>query len=260
MAQYGSKPRLAMCAKPHWLQRAGPVLQRTDGPRGCAHIGAHAGSPVPAPPRKTVMLRNTHAPRHFALRATALALASLLWMGLAHADPPTRVARLGYAEGDVSLSPAGAADWVQAGLNQPLTTGDHLWTDSNARAELQLGGTAIRLGARSNLPVLNLDDSIAQLQLSEGSLRLRVRSIGRQQRVEVDTPNLALVLSQAGDYRVDVDPDGNATTVRVQSGVAEAYGDGASYRISANQAFRFYGTGLAELESLADAPDDALDR
>lgn len=141
-------------------------------------------------------------------RATALAFATLFWVGWASADPPARVARLGYAEGDVSLSPAGATDWVQAGLNQPLTTGDHLWTDSNARAELQLGGTAIRLGARSNLTLLNLDDSIAQLQLSEGSVRLRVRSIGRQQTVEVDTPNLALVLSQAGDYRVDVDPDG----------------------------------------------------
>jgi hypothetical protein len=194
------------------------------------------------------------------LRATALALATLLWVGSACADPPARVARLGYAEGDVSLSSAGATDWVQASLNQPLTTGDHLWTDSNARAELQLGGTAIRLGARSNITLLNLDDNIAQLQLSEGSLRLRVRRIGSRQSVEVDTPNLALVLTQPGDYRVDVDPDGNATTVRVQSGVADAYGEGASYRIGSAQAYRFYGTGLGDFENLSAAQDDALDR
>jgi hypothetical protein len=193
-------------------------------------------------------------------RAIALALACLLWVGWAWADPPARVARLGYAEGDVSLSLAGQSDWVQAGLNRPLTTGDHLWTDSNARAELQLGGTAIRLGARSNLTLLNLDDSIAQLQLSEGSLRMHVRSIGANQTVEVDTPNLALVLTQPGDYRVDVDPDGNATTVRVQSGTADAYGEGASYRIGAAQAYRFYGTGLGDFEALSTAQDDALDR
>jgi hypothetical protein len=193
-------------------------------------------------------------------RALTLALACLLWVGWAWADPPARVARLGYVEGDVSLSPAGQSDWVQAGINRPLTTGDHLWTDSNARAELQLGGTAIHLGARSNLTLLNLNDSIAQLQLSEGSLRLRVRSIGARQSVEVDTPNLALVLTQAGDYRLDVAADGSATSVRVQSGVAETYGEGTSYRISAGQTFRFYGTGLAELEALADPLDDALDR
>jgi hypothetical protein len=196
---------------------------------------------------------------HARYRAAALAFATLLWVGWAYADPPARVARLGYAEGEVSLSPAGETDWVQASLNQPLTSGDHLWTDSNARAELQLGGTAIRLGARSDLRLLKLDDSIAQLQLSEGSVRLHVRSIGSRQTVEVDTPNLALVLTRAGDYRVDVDPDGNATTVRVQGGAAEAYGEGASYRIGSNQAYRFYGSALADYEALPGAPDDALD-
>jgi hypothetical protein len=45
----------------------------------------------------------------------------------ASADPPSRVARLGYLSGAVSLSPAGENDWVQAAINRPLTTGDRLW-------------------------------------------------------------------------------------------------------------------------------------
>ena len=33
---------------------------------------------------------------------------------LAFADPPARVARLGYMSGQVSFSPAGEDDWVRA--------------------------------------------------------------------------------------------------------------------------------------------------
>ncbi len=41
-----------------------------------------------------------------------VALASL--SSWASADPPSRVARLGYLSGAVSFSPAGENDWVQA--------------------------------------------------------------------------------------------------------------------------------------------------
>ena len=40
-------------------------------------------------------------------------------------DPPSRVARLSYINGQVSFSPAGADDWVAAVLNRPITTGDN---------------------------------------------------------------------------------------------------------------------------------------
>src|SRR5690348_8654852 len=53
-------------------------------------------------------------------------------------DPPDRVARLSYLEGDVGLLPSGAQDWGDAGINRPLTTGDRLSSNSGARAELEL--------------------------------------------------------------------------------------------------------------------------
>ena len=63
------------------------------------------------------------------LLSVALAmLASLVLLGFgveARADPPSRVARLGYAAGAVSFSPGGEADWVQAAVNRPLTTGEY---------------------------------------------------------------------------------------------------------------------------------------
>jgi len=41
-------------------------------------------------------------------------------------DPPSRVARLSFTDGQVSFSPAGTDDWVGAELNRPMTTGDKL--------------------------------------------------------------------------------------------------------------------------------------
>ena len=74
-------------------------------------------------------------------------LLMLVLSGWAIAEPPLRAARLGLISGAVSFSPGGQTDWVQAVMNRPLTTGDRLWADANSRAELQLGGASIRLGA-----------------------------------------------------------------------------------------------------------------
>jgi ferric-dicitrate binding protein FerR (iron transport regulator) len=130
---------------------------------------------------------------------------------------------------------------VQAVVNRPLTTGDRLWADASSRAELQIGGAAIRLGADSNVTLLNLDDRIVQVQLSQGTLKIRVRHLAPGQSFEVDTPNLAFTIRRPGDYRIDVDPNDDATAVSVQNGEAEVYGEGASYAVTPRQSYRFYG-------------------
>lgn len=195
--------------------------------------------------------------RRQSLRFQALAfLASatiIAFSGWANADPPSRVARLGYATGAVSFSPGGENDWVQATVNRPLTTGDRLWADARARAEIQIGGAAIRMNAFTSVSILNLDDEITQLQLTQGTLNVRVRRLDPNQLFEVDTPNLAFTLRQAGEYRIEVDADGNATTIVVRKGRGEAYGDGAAYVIDSRQPYRFTGTGLREYEYI-DSP------
>ena len=198
-----------------------------------------------------------------ALRRSLWALAGALWLGvsgLAAAEPPSRAARLGYINGTVSFSPAGQRAWVQANVNRPLTTGDRVWTGSNSRAELQVGGAAVRMGASTSMVLLNLDDRIAQVQLTQGSLKIRVRSLGPRQSVEVATPNLALTLRRSGDYRIEVDPSDDATVVRVDSGEGQVYGHGASYTVNSRRAFRFYGTDLSDYETVTARRDDDLDR
>ena len=61
-------------------------------------------------------------------------------------DPPTRVARISYLDGSVSLQPGGAGEWGAAVRNRPMTVGDKIWTDKDSRAELQTGVVSIHLG------------------------------------------------------------------------------------------------------------------
>jgi hypothetical protein len=92
--------------------------------------------------------------------AIATCAAILAFSGIANADPPSRVARLGYMTGEVSFSPAGENDWARAAINRPLTTGDRLWADRGSRAEMQVGGAMIRMNAGTGVSILNLDDRI----------------------------------------------------------------------------------------------------
>jgi len=195
--------------------------------------------------------------RAFAFAASILVLAVSGW---ASADPPSRVARLGFASGPVSFSPAGEDDWVQATINRPVTTGDRLWSDAGARAEIQVGGAMIRMSAGTSLVVLNLDDRIAQLQLTQGTLNLHVRRLDPNRVFEIDTPNLAFTLRQPGDYRIAVDAEGNATDIIVRRGQGEVYGEGASYVVDSRQPYRFTGTGLLDYQQFAAPGSDEFDR
>jgi len=188
------------------------------------------------------------------------AVVMLAFSGAASADPPSRVARLGYKSGAVSLSPAGENDWVQATINRPLTTGDRLWADGRARAEIQVGGAMIRMNADTGFSILNLDDRIAQLQLTQGTLNVRVRRLASDQSFEVDTPNLAFILRQPGEYRIEVDPDRNETTIIVRQGQGEVYGEDASYVIDSRQPYRFAGTALRDYQYVDVPPFDEFDR
>src|SRR5580704_16574790 len=109
------------------------------------------------------------------LLVTALLLALPGQAVAQQADPPGRVARLNLMQGSLSFQPAGEQDWVVANHNRPLTTGDNLWADENSQGELHIGSTAIRISSQTSISFLNLDDQVAQIQLAQGSMNIRVR-------------------------------------------------------------------------------------
>src|SRR5690242_16806324 len=111
-------------------------------------------------------------------------------------DPPTRVARISFVDGSVSMQPGGSGDWGAAALNRPMTIGDKLWTDKDSRAELQTGVVSIHLGSMTALSFLNLDENVTQMRLAEGSINFRVKEIREGDLYEVDTPNLAFTRSE----------------------------------------------------------------
>jgi hypothetical protein len=176
-------------------------------------------------------------------------------------DPPSRVARLALINGAVSFVPAGESDWTEAQINRPLISGDKLWTDRGARAELQIGASAIRVDEQSSFDFLNLDDNIAQVELTQGTLNLRVRRLYDGQSYEVDTPTLAFVINRVGEYRIDVAPDGHGTIVTAFHGGGDAYGEaGARFRIEEGQSIRFNDAQLRDYVSNGVPSPDDFDR
>lgn len=121
------------------------------------------------------------------LLVAALLLAFSGW-AVAQADPPGRVARLSLIEGSLSFQPAGQQDWVEANHNRPLTTGDNLWADQNSRGELHIGSTVLRISSQTSISFLNLDDKVAQIQLAQGSMNIRVRRMDRIKRMKSTRP------------------------------------------------------------------------
>jgi hypothetical protein len=153
-------------------------------------------------------------------------------------DPPSRAARLSLVSGTVSFEPASVEDWVPATLNRPLTTGDRLWTEAGARAELNLGSAALRLNGRTNFTFINLSDNMTQVQVSTGTLSVRLRRLDDQESFEIDTPQVAFSLLRPGEYRVDVNEQGDATLITVRGGQGEASADNQVMAVHPRQQMR----------------------
>ncbi|WP_374623019.1 DUF6600 domain-containing protein [Pandoraea sp.] len=174
------------------------------------------------------------------------------------ADPPGRVARLNDFDGTVTYAPAGTSEWHYADRNRPLTTGDAVWVDRNSRAEMHVGGTAVRMGASTSVVLSAVTDQNVQLNVTQGTVGLRLRAYDPNRPYEIDTPNLAFVPQQPGEYRVDIDPNG-VTTVSVWRGAATVYGQGASVPLQQGQRVAFIGQNLMQQptgQRVADAFDE----
>lgn len=195
-------------------------------------------------------------------------LALALTTGVGHAqsasadagDPPDRVARLAYLAGDVGFLPAGASDWSDASLNRPLTRGDRLTAAGNARVELELDHASLRLDRDTDVGVLQLDDRLAQLELTRGTLNLSVRSLDPGESYEIDTPNVALVVNSPGMFRIDVDDRAGTTKITALDGQATVYGENdASRRVIGGHRYRFDDSSLAQVAEWYADSQDAFD-
>src|SRR5262249_50840966 len=138
------------------------------------------------------------------------------------------------------------------------TSGDQIFSDEGARAEIHIPGAAFQLGSRTAFEFLNLDDQNVQVRLSEGQMIVRVREI-ESGNLEVDTPNAAFVITAPGDYRIDTDPDSNETDVTVRAGEGQIIGTGGSFVIHPREQAVIAGQNQSQYQVYDAPPNDAFD-
>ena len=113
--------------------------------------------------------------------------------------------RLSYLHGSVSFRRPGADDWTPAALNTPLAPGDALYTGQGGALEIQVGPQAfIRAAEGTQIALDNHDVHFIQVRVPAGAVAIDVGQLSPGATIEVDTPNGAFTLDQAGYYRVDV--------------------------------------------------------
>jgi hypothetical protein len=171
------------------------------------------------------------------------------------------VARISDITGSVSYARGDDPDnWQAADRNVPVTIGDRLYTDTRSRVELQLhGGHFVRIGAHTDLAVLNLTDDTRQFAVKSGVVSIQIRRLDPGDVFEVDTPNAAVTLEQPGDYRIDVDEAGN-TRITVRQGGAQVSAGGGSVDLAAGDGMQIDGIDSPLYDIVGISAPDGWDR
>lgn len=169
--------------------------------------------------------------------------------------------RLSLIDGQVSFWRPGAPDWTQAQLNTPLAPGDALSTGSPGTLEIQVGARAFaRAWANTQLALGAHDPSFLQLTLAAGSVVIDLRALDPGDTVEIDTPNAAVVIQQAGYYRVDVTGARSRVMTRGGGRAAVTPAGGQPVAVTPSEELVVEGTAGPQLAAYAAPPLDDWDR
>src|SRR5215217_2076705 len=189
--------------------------------------------------------------------ATGIVGALVAWSSaMAQGEPPGRVGRLAFTNGTVSFHDDEQSGWTPAVINTPLTTGDGIWTEPNARSEISLAGTRIRMEGATQLDMLALDDTQTRLQLAQGRIDVKTFAMDANQPYEIVTPRGTVKLLQQGDYYVEAGSTEDPTRLGVRSGAAQIQAlDGQVLAVRANEVAEVTGDGASlQLRTIKTAP------
>lgn len=151
-------------------------------------------------------------------------------------EPPERIARLSYVQGEVTFQ--GAQEVAPSALpDRPLNPGDRLTTLRDGRAELALGSATLRLDQATAVTMASLDASTVRLELADGTASVHLRELFEGETFEVVTLNTTIAFRTPGEYRVDITPSG-ATELSVRAGHAEVATAGGPVRVADGQRVR----------------------
>ena len=172
-----------------------------------------------------------------------------------------RAARLTVLDGDVSFLRSGEKDWNSAIENLPLFLGDHLFTGKKSRAEIQIGrGSYVRLAENTEVTIADLNERIAQFEVTEGAVSVRVDRLAEGfDRFEVDTPGAAFLFKDDGLYRINIH-SAESSEIIVRRGSAEATTVDGSLTVREGNKLISNSTGKGDLAIAADTSTDDWDR
>lgn len=177
-------------------------------------------------PPLTPILRQILAFVVFLLAGTTAALA----------DPPSRVGRISYLDGPASLYHPGQGQWTAADLNFPVTTGDSLWSGQDARLEIQIGATEIRLDEMSQADILRLDEGGASLRIDQGVVNVHLVAVPPG-GIQIVTAAGQVEVLRPGSYHIDAGHQGGGVTqVGVIDGSARLSGSRGTVDIRPGEA------------------------
>ncbi|MFM2119928.1 MAG: hypothetical protein RL722_1396 [Pseudomonadota bacterium] len=171
--------------------------------------------------------------------------AGLLWPASARADqedPPARVGRIARIDGRVSLEAREGGEVVEQPRNWPLTSGDMLQTGRDARVEIRIGASLLRVGESARLRVVRLDDQHLELHLQRGSLALQLPDTRSAMETVVSSPEGRFLPQGAGFYRVDAG-GGEPGATAWQSPLRVEQSDGSVFQLAPGQAAQLYAGG-----------------
>jgi len=125
-------------------------------------------------------------------------------------------------------------------------------------AELHIGSAAIRLSDNTGFSFLNLDDRMAQIRLTEGTLNVRVRRLEQDETFRNRYTQLAFSILRSGNLQDQRQRAGDATVVVVRDGEGEVTGGGSAYAVHPRETGTFSGTDQldGDIQRFGDNDDD----
>jgi hypothetical protein len=190
--------------------------------------------------------------------ATFIAMLALAAVQAAAAQEiPTRVGRLAFTEGQVSVYQDPELGWDKAYVNTPITSENSVWTDRGSRAEMRVGGIAARLDQETQLDISRLEENDFDAGVPRGSLNLRVRYKEQDDHITLNTPHALFVIETDGRYRLDVDEDRDQSRLTVLGGYAFLEGPNGRIPVENGRMVIVSGGGQYAFER---AREDAFDR
>jgi hypothetical protein len=156
---------------------------------------------------------------------------------------------------------ADSDDWGQAQANFPLGPGDRIFTDTDGRAEIQVGQTFVRIGPNSDVSFANILPIGIWFGVAQGSVHVHCAGLWDGQVLHVNTPNGSASVSKPSDFRVDALPDqGAAIITDFANPVFVSGAGGYGQVIGQGQALELAGSNPVTPQWLQPADWDALDR